>query len=57
MKKNYIFPQMTIHRIGAEQIIAASDKLERGTGSGGNNAEVKEEYFSTDNPFPVEWDE
>ena len=39
MKKNYINPQVDIFRIDIEQMIAES-QLERGEGSGGNNAEV-----------------
>lgn len=53
MKKNYINPQVTIIRIGIERVIAASDKLERGKGSGGNTPETKEDVLRTN---PVEWD-
>ena len=57
MKKNYMNPQMTVRGIDTELMIAgSSDTLGRGTGSGGNNAEVKSQR-STEYSNPVNWDE
>lgn len=57
MKKNYINPQLTILSFDTELIIAASDKMERGVGSGGNQAEVKGQINSSDYSNPVDWDD
>ena len=57
MKKNYINPQVTILRIDIERIVAASEKMERGAGSGGNTPEVKRDRNSTEFSNPVNWDE
>lgn len=41
MKNTYSQPKVSIYSISAEHIIATSDTLSRGKGSGGNTAETK----------------
>lgn len=54
MKKEYIYPQTTVFALTAELMIATSDKLERGAGSGGNTAETKDDGLNGSSDD--EWD-
>lgn len=57
MKKIYCHPSTSIFAIQAERPCAGSDKLGRGQGSGGNNAEVKAERGMSGQNNSVDWDD
>ena len=54
MKKIYINPQVISQLLDTECMLAMSDKLGIGDGSGGNTAETKEELLQDDTQF--DWD-
>lgn len=57
MKKNYISPKFLTTFIDTELLIAASEKMEVGEGSGNNIPEVKREFQNPSQGRSVEWDD
>lgn len=48
MKKTYNQPTSRVYQISTGLFIAASDRLQRGIGSGGNTAEARDMLFEFD---------
>lgn len=56
MRKLYIYPQVKSIIFDCEKLLAASETLERGEGSGGNVAEVKSQRDIDDTDDWSIWD-